>query len=247
MTKSDSHSWNISILVTVLASYLCQVFVMDAMLIRRCAVFWRRMPDVRQQGHSHPVGNVLAEVLRKVVCEPHDCLMAVAIPMDLLMLAAKFLRKIEEFLPTLAMCILVSTHGAAIVSILVKLVKLWCLEQHHHQLEALQLHCSPFCALLGVAILLNDRVQLFRHGPEVITLVCGTRHLGSSPAQIIGAWIWRHVGRITGMHGVRWIAVICATNAGKSSSLHTQIRWDVSESICVDFSILDGSGFKELE
>merc|ERR1712147_283290 len=108
-----------------------------------------------------------------------------AIPMNLLMLVTKFLCKIEELLPTLAMRILISAHGAAVVSVLVKLIKLWGLEQHHDQLEALQLFCSPLCTLLRVAVLLNDGVQLLGHGLEAITLVRGTRNFCASTAQVI--------------------------------------------------------------
>merc|ERR1712031_101210 len=98
-----------------------------------------------------------------------------AIAMNLLRLVAKFLREIQELLPTLAMRMLISTHGAAVVSVLVKLVKLWGLEQHHNQLEALQLLCSPLCTLFRVAVLSDDGIQFLRHGLEAVTLVCGTR------------------------------------------------------------------------
>lgn len=160
MTKSDSHSWNISILVTILARYLCQIFIMDTVLICGSRVSWCLMPDVRQQWHRHPAGNVLAEVLREVVRKPHDGLVAVSIPVLLLVQAAKLLGEIKELLPTIAVRILISAHGTTVVSVLVQLIKLWGLEQHHNQLEALQLFSGEFSTLLHVAILPDDGIQL---------------------------------------------------------------------------------------
>merc|ERR1712080_308143 len=120
--------------------------------------------------------------------------------MNLLMLVAKFPCEIKELLPTLAMRMLISTHGAAVVAVLVKLVKLWGLEQHHDQLEALQLHCGPFRTLFRVAVLSDDGVQLLRHGLEAVTPVRGARHLGPRSLKVIHAWIRRHVGHVTRMH-----------------------------------------------
>merc|ERR1712093_3155 len=104
--------------------------------------------------------------------------MTMAIAMHLLMLAAEFLGESDELLPTSAVLVLVSAHGAAVAAILVNLVELWGLEQQHNQLETLQLLCSPFCTLFRVAVLSDDGVQFLCHGLEVVTLVCGTRHLG---------------------------------------------------------------------
>merc|ERR1712124_165977 len=150
------------------------------MLVSGGGVSRSLMPDVRQQWHGHLVGNILAEVLGKVVRKPHDCLVAMAVTVHLLGLSTKIPCEVEELLPPIAMSILISAHGASVVSILVELIKLWGLEEHHDQLEALQLLSGPFGALLHVAVLLDDGVQLVGHGLEVVSLVRGTRHLRAS-------------------------------------------------------------------
>merc|ERR1712070_263432 len=239
--QSDRHRRHVTILMAVLASYLCQVFVVDTVLIRGGTKSWGSVPLVRQQWHSHPLSNVVAEILGNVVRKPHDCLVAMAIAMHLLVLAAKFLGESKELLPTSAMLVLVSAHGTAVATILVNIVKLWGLEQQHNQLETLQLLCSPFCTLLRVAVLFDDGVQFLSHGLEVVSLVCGTRHLRPCSAQVAFCRLRRHVGHLTRMHTVRWVALISATDASKSSSLPAEGGWDFTETLSVCHIILEAA------
>merc|ERR1719183_1902987 len=108
------------------------------------------------------------------------------------------------------MLMLISAHSATVTSTLVNVIKFWCLEQQHDQLETLQLFCCPFCALFSVSVLLDHGIKLLGHGLEVIALVRRTRNLGSCPTEIADCWFWRHVRHCHAVRLHHWVTIIHA-------------------------------------